>query len=215
MHPYSQSVSERQLVQWAWTLAVAALSVSVGGEFHSATESIATKANIPEFLLTALTRYLTPFGLFTAMFWVFDNYMWKWRVVRSLTLVKVPVLEGDWNGQLKSSYRGQDGTQEPEVRKIKLLRVKQTWTNIAIRLETNESSSDSYAASFVLCSGQQPKLIYSYQNNPRYDNVNTMQIHRGTAELTVENECRLAGLYFTGRGRDGNYGTIELQKDSQ
>ena len=215
MHPYSQNASERQLLFWAWVLAAAALSASFGDGIHTLTESLAKEINIPGYLLIAITRYLTPFGLFTAMFWAFDNYMWKWRVVRSLTLVKVPVLEGDWRGEFKSSYRGQDGTQEPKIRKVKLLCVKQTWTKIAIRLETNESSSDSYAASFVLCDGQKTKLVYTYQNNPRYDNVDSMQIHRGTAELTVESECRLAGLYFTGRGREGNYGTIELQKVSQ
>ncbi|MCY4526428.1 MAG: hypothetical protein OXB89_07445 [Anaerolineaceae bacterium] len=215
MHPYSQNVSERQLVQWAWTLAVAALSVSVGGSVHPPLEAFANQFGVPGFLTSVFARFLTPFGLFSASIWAFDNHLWKWRVVRWLTRLEVPVLEGDWNGELRSSYRGQDGTEEPEVHEIKLLCIKQTWTRIAIRLETNASSSDSYVASFVLCSGQKPKLVYSYQNDPKYDNVGTMQIHRGTAELTVESECRLAGLYFTGRGREGNYGTMELKKISQ
>ena len=211
MHPYSQSVSERQLVQWAWLLLTAALSIDVGGKFQSAIESYEIYSFFPDFFVAAVTRYLTPFGIFVTVYVAFDRVLWKWPVVRWLTRLEVPVLEGNWKVELKSSYRGQDGKQEPVVRQVKLS-VAQTWSKIAIRLKTDQSSSDSYAASFILCSGQKPKLMYTYQNNPQYDNVGSMQIHRGTAELTVESECRLAGLYFTGRGRDGNYGTIELQR---
>src|SRR6266702_2974297 len=38
------------------------------------------------------------YGLF---YWVFDRFVWKWRLLRWLGITKVPDLSGKWYGQVQ------------------------------------------------------------------------------------------------------------------
>ena len=55
-------------------------------------------------------RWLLPIPsialVFGMSYWVFDNWLWRWRFLRVLRLINVPDLRGAWTGTIASSYTG-------------------------------------------------------------------------------------------------------------
>ena len=86
----------------------------------------------------------------------------------------------------------------------------QTWSKLAVRLETEHSRSRSVTASLRMIDLPHPELIYQYVNEPKSNAPTTMEMHRGTAILELIG-FDLVGDYYTGRGR-GEIGTIRLRK---
>ena len=92
-----------------------------------------------------------------------------------------------------------------------ILYIRQTWTRINVRLVTQNSSSYFIMASVNTHDSSEPSLKYEYMNEPSVLSVNTMNAHRGTANLKLSPDGKeLAGDYFTGRGRQ-NLGTMEFK----
>jgi hypothetical protein len=143
---------------------------------------------------------------FYGLFYVwFDKKLWRIGLLRRLGLVKVPILDGHWQGVVRSSYDNHSREHQVEVQ------VKQTWTRISIRLESGSSRSHTTLAHIDIFSPEGIVLSYQYQNDPAPGAVDTMQIHHGTARLRVIDENTLEGDYYSGRGRQ-NYGSITLRK---
>lgn len=170
-----------------------------------------TVARIVPFAIqpTAPTLGLT-LTLFTL---VFSRWAWTMWPVRALGLVQVPDLDGEWSGQIISSYdeESSDETGTPVEATI-----EQSWRRITVEFETEDSRSYSLGASFIT-SQSDPQLHYHYQSVPKPHADDTMQMHRGSTEIRFTNgedgEDQLEGRYYTGRGR-GNHGRIELTRNS-
>ena len=43
-------------------------------------------------------------GFYAILYWLFDNHVWRWRLWRAAGLLKVPDLNGNWAGNVESSY---------------------------------------------------------------------------------------------------------------
>ena len=82
-------------------------------------------------------------GIYKMLYYAFDRFVWRWRPLRRLGLVTVPDLNGEWNGQIKSSYESDGRTLQVSVV------ITQQWSKILARLEAEESCSRSIAASFL------------------------------------------------------------------
>ena len=52
--------------------------------------------------------------------------------------------------------------------------------------------------------GDWKKIIYIYQNEPRAELTDRSALHKGTAELWIEESGELAGNYYTGRKTKGS-----------
>ena len=141
-------------------------------------------------------------GIYSALYWLFDRHIWRWRLLKKLGIIKTPDLNGTWVGVIQSSYQG----TTTEFTAI----ITQRWSKISIILETSESDSRSNAAILKVVDLPFPELIYTYSNEPKSKAPDTMNIHRGAAILEYKN-FSLEGTYFTGRGRN-TYGGIHLQK---
>ena len=145
-------------------------------------------------------------GFYSFINWIFDHYLWRFRIFNILKLVKAPDLSGKWSGWVNSSY-SQTTTRTPVT-----VVIRQRWSKMVLRLETKHSRSHSYAATLKCDDLTYPEFVHLYVNEPRSTAQDTMNTHRGTAILEVK-DAGLEGEYYTGRGRS-NFGTMKLRRNS-
>lgn len=146
-------------------------------------------------------------GFYGLLYELFDNLLWRLRF-KAIHLSEIPNLRGTWVGVVKSSYGG--GTETRGV----ILYVRQTWSKLSVQVETETSRSFSTMAVVNTSNSSEPGLKYEYINEPGTFSVQTMQTHRGTANLRLTPDgAILKGEYYTGRGRQ-NIGDMVFHKIS-
>ena len=143
-------------------------------------------------------------GFYAGLFFVFDHHVWKLGLLGRVKLVRAPILNGEWVGSVTSSYN-QHSVNIPVS-----VTIRQRWSKMVIRLETEQSVSHSIAATYRVNDIVFPELLYLYASEPKSDTEETMNAHRGTAHLAL-NDSRLEGDYYSGRGRR-EIGTIKLKR---
>ena len=143
-------------------------------------------------------------GCYSGLHWFFDRYVWKLALLRKLKLIQLPNLNGEWVGEVESSY-----SRDGRAHSVSVV-ILQRWSRMLIRLETENSRSRSVMASLRTVDLPNPELSYQYVNEPKSNAPGTMEMHRGTAILELIGS-RLEGDYYTGRGR-GEVGTLKLGK---
>ena len=92
------------------------------------------------------------------------------------------------------------------------LAIQQTWSKMSIVGRFGQSESESTGFAFVRVRGSEAVLIHTYRNRPT-DASEDMQMHEGTAELTLRADGTMDGIYYTGRGRK-THGTLTLRRAS-
>ena len=194
MHDYAIDSRERVLVARILFMASALVSGIVA-------------ALIPSDLIPM--RWLLPLPsialVFGVSYWAFDNWLWRWRFLRTLRLVNVPDLRGAWTGTVASSY-----TEFAETQPVTVT-IEQTWTKLAVRLNAAESRSWSVTGSVLVNAPEGLVLTYLFDNEPKAEAAGTMQRFRGTTVLVCAEPGRLEGHYYTGRGR-ATHGSLRLRR---
>lgn len=192
MHAYATNASEKESTPiWLALFAVVATLI-----LTSVLQL--TKLQIPWWLDAPSVM-----GFYGLIYQWFDKYLW-YQKFKFISLSSIPNLQGTWVGVIHSSYGS--GTSVPDV----ILSIRQTWTRINVRLTTENSSSYSIMAAVNTQESSEPCLKYEYMNEPSALSVNTMNAHRGTANLQLSSDGnKLVGDYFTGRGRQ-NLGTMKF-----
>lgn len=195
MHPYATDSNEGKLVLFL----LAIVSVLSAWSLKSVLWFI--ECTIPWWLDAP-----SVVGFYGMFYIIFDKYLWKMDILRRIGLVKVPDLNGTWEGNITSSYNAHaakyDGT----------IKIYQNWVRINIDMRTQDSRSHSLIAT-ILTENQNAIIIsYEYQNEPLYNAKTTMHSHRGTARLmlTPDNHT-LEGEYYTGRDRQ-NFGVLSFSR---
>lgn len=151
-------------------------------------------------------------GWFVVIFWITDQFLWKWGILHCPWLFQVPNLAGCWKGELKSSYDNMADPMECE------LEIKQTWTRLNVHFRTQRqgvrsSKSTSKAASLLLDQDGETVLRYEYHNEPDLTRKEDLDIHWGTTKVVVCEEFGntvLEGSYYTNR-KPQTYGTFTLR----
>jgi hypothetical protein len=147
---------------------------------------------------------------FAALFYLFENYAWRWQLLHRVRFVQIANLNGQWEGTMRSSY--DKFATEHHIQ----LTIKQNWSLLIVELATARSTSKSDTASVFVNEGVDPILVYTYRNTPNADQLDSMGIHTGTTTLTLRDTERgeqLKGQYYSGRGR-GNYGDMTAYRVS-
>lgn len=141
------------------------------------------------------------------LFLLFDKYLWKKPLFRTLGIVVADDLNGKWEGKVKSSY----DKHQTEIKAV--LTIEQTATRIKICGLFDKSKSVSVHENFSRSElDNKVALFYFFRNEPSYDAVETMAIHEGSAKLIHdESNDTLSGYYYSGRDRN-NHGTIEVKR---
>lgn len=137
------------------------------------------------------------------LYLLYDQLLWRLRI-GTIPLSKIPDVGGVWAGVLTSSYN--NGT------KINIVfYIRQSWSRIAIRTETETSTSFTTMAALYTEDYPYPGLKYEYLSEPGAFATSTMQIHKGTGHLLLSPDIKiLNGEYYTGRGRQ-TVGALELR----
>ncbi len=148
-------------------------------------------------------------GLYGLFYLLFDRFVWKWRLIRWLGLSRVPDLSGAWHGQVQPAPT--QGVSAGLGAPIDItLSISQTWTEILIKAETNQSRSRSLSGAIVVA--DDASLSYEYVNEPSASAPVTMHAHRGVVRLML-NPTRtvLEGEYYSGRDRQ-TIGSIRVAR---
>lgn len=140
------------------------------------------------------------------IFYVFDKSLWK---ISFIPFVKVPNLNGTWEGTLLSSYEDKSGSPT----KLKpTMEINQTWQNIEIRLESKDSKSKTFTAAFSTKNQNAIELYYQYQNEPYFGAKDTFHMYKGTGCFTLSPDKKsFEGEYYTGRDSH-NHGCFKFEK---
>lgn len=153
--------------------------------------------------------WVPSFGLVTTLsYYAFSRWLWRLSIFSVLGIVHVPDLNGEWPGS-GTTFRP-DNSNESEF--YPSVTIRQHWTKMSIRLETEDSTSHSQGGILLTEDGVSPSLTYHYLNEPKPSAPESMKPHRGTASLEYSNEDdALRGRYYTNEERL-RYGDIELER---
>lgn len=193
MHTYSTDNERRPRVYWALSIG----SYALAGVLTTAVAFISK--NLPVTVGVTITAGLA----YTAVLYVFNHWLWTHPLLRKMNIVRVPDLNGEWEGHIKSDYDGEtyDAT----------LSIDQTWREINVHFETATSPSDSNGATILTGKGKWPSINYQYSNEGSTDPEDDLWTHDGTADLQfIEKEGEkdvLEGIYYTAPSR-GNSGSM-------
>ena len=135
-------------------------------------------------------------GITTIFMACFNKWWWKWKPLNMIA-GGMPVLAKRYKGKIRFNREDRDQELDSEIG------IDQTFLNIAITLETVESSSNSVTAAIKNENGSK-MLIYTYLNTPRAEIQDRSAIHYGTAMLRVDDPKHLAGNYYTSRVSRGS-----------
>ena len=195
MHPYATDSHERRLIPCL----IAVLGV------------IATLVVDRLLTLTSLTVpwwFDSPavLGFYGIFYSIFNKWLWQCSIFHKIGLVKLPNLNGSWNGYVTSSF--DEHSTEYET----AFRIKQDWNRISIIGEFKMSKSHSTSASVLIDDKAGITVNFSYTNEPSVKAIETMEMHHGFNSLTLNpNGQEMSGPYYSGRGRQ-NIGELKLEK---
>lgn len=149
-------------------------------------------------------------GVYSILFWIFNNYLWKLRLFRAMGIVIADDLNGKWEGVAKSSYDNFKSNIKTEIE------IEQSATKIKICGNFKESRSVSIHENFSRSEIENKvALFYFFRNEPNYDATETMSIHEGSTKLIYDKQKdTLEGYYYSGRDRN-NHGTIEVRRSKK
>jgi hypothetical protein len=153
-------------------------------------------------------QHLSPFAftvsIMTIVTLLFDTYLWKLKLFRGW-LVKKPIIEGEWVGELQSSWKDENNKPIPPIETI--VTIKQRYTKFSLNLKTGESSSKLQASEVELLDDGTYKIYGVYQNTPSIHLRGTRsQIHYGAVLLNYDpaEPDSLSGHYWTDRNTNGS-----------
>lgn len=125
----------------------------------------------------------------------FNKVAWKWKYINKL--VDMPVLAKQYTGSFVSNWPSENKIYDAS------LQITQTFLNVSIMFISGESRSYSILSAIDTISDSK-RIIYNYQNEPRAELTERSPIHKGTAELWIEDSGKLVGNYYTSRKTGGS-----------
>lgn len=164
-------------------------------------ERLGLEEHVPEVVMWPVTAAF----VYGGVHWLFNNYAWRWSWLAAL--LGVPDISGRWSC-LGTTLNPRQGL--PPAWRGELV-VTQSWEKIQVYLKTDQSASQSKAASLIHEPGIGYRLLYSYQNMPRAGEA--LQPHVGYAEILFdENRGSGEGEYFNNKGRV-TYGRLSVTRE--
>jgi hypothetical protein len=166
---------------------------------------LAKALNLPVNLPPVVLSLVGAGSVFTALYWIFDRYAWRWPGL--CRLIQVPNLNGEWHC---------DGQTINPDQTVSLawngsVTISQSWDKIRVRLSSKTSSSNSVSAAIYCDAIDGYRLMYHYVNEPGIGQID-LTGHRGFAELVFAKDRQSAtGEYFNGHGRF-TFGTLLLRR---
>ena len=105
--------------------------------------------------------------------------------------------------KLHTTYVGTFTSTYDNIVRKGTLDIRQTLSTVSVIFSTEESKSKSLSASIDNVMGEK-QLTYCYINQPKSEFRHRSEIHFGTAMLTISEDGKLNGQYYTDRGTIGD-----------
>ncbi len=142
----------------------------------------------------------------------FDLWLWRLPFLHSW-FVKRPVIDGIWKVEIRSKWVN-TATQAaiPPVEGYMI--VRQTFSNLSMRLLTAESSSELVGTEIVCSSDGLYCVSGVYRNEPRFEVRDRSTIHYGAVWLQISEEAQksISGHYWTDRESAGEIHLTDQRK---
>lgn len=166
---------------------------------------------------------ISAFAIFGLLYTGFDRFLWRWPLVRRFT--SPPDLNGEWAGEINSSYRPEeantDGNRQPQPDRGQhtagetRMSISQRWSSIEVEvMNPGSSRSESTSATFRTHKSD-PELLFTYVNKPIGEAASELSMHEGTNTLrytqNVDGDNVLEGEYYTDEQRN-NHGTMRFTR---
>jgi hypothetical protein len=150
----------------------------------------------------------TAFACYALLHKLFDMYIWKWKVLRAMGLIRTPNLNGNWTMATTSSVTEYQVTYEGR------LCIEQTWTKISLFFEGSNAISTSQMASVLIANHSMFTLEWEYLSRKKPEFSQEDYMHYGITRLQwtgSDSMNELDGDYYTDRSRH-NYGQVKIRK---
>ena len=121
---------------------------------------------------------------------LYEKFLWRYNPFE-----RTPKLHQKYYGIIKSDFDG--------IERKATLEIKQSLLSVHVFLTTDESKSKSITASIEEVLGEN-QLTYCYMNQPKYEFRKHSEIHNGTAVLSIIDNEKLEGQYYTDRKTIGD-----------
>lgn len=146
------------------------------------------------------------------LFWVFDNWAWRWRFVKRL--VKRPDLIGTWSGELTPLRNAAREVVHGDPIPVYLV-VQESFLAMHVSLISAESRSRSVTSFLERGADDAYTVHYQYTNNPILSVRDRSPIHAGAARLEFGgfNPESLKGEYWTDRHSAGIFTLCRRTKE--
>jgi hypothetical protein len=151
-------------------------------------------------------------SILIAVITIFEKWAWRWPILNAF--VKRPNLIGFYQGELRSQWINPETNQGiPPIPSF--LVIRQTLSDIHIRLFTEQSQSGSLQGVISRQADEHQELFFSYRNEPKIDHRARSPIHYGGAKLQVSQDTKaLDGSYWTDRATIGGMTFSRLSRET-
>lgn len=204
MHPYAAHTA-----RWKTVGVLMFISIGLASLLSSVVRTIGYQLGFQWGTVSA-------FAVFTAVYWCFDRYVWRWPIIRRLTAPSD--LNGDWVGEIKSSSEKEPSVEtndETSDEEHPTITITQTWSRIEVVM-TNPGSSRSESTSATFRTHKSDsELLFTYVNKPVGEVASELNMHEGTNTLRytqgVDGSDFLEGEYYTDEQRN-NHGVMRFER---
>lgn len=142
------------------------------------------------------------FSTYLFLNWIFDNHVWKWKIIRSYH--GVPDLNGFWNCTVQRISSEPDLLGKYQTEEFHLSAViSQTFSRISVEVSNQNGFSTITSASFDLSNSLKPCLRYSYSIKPFGGTKKGNIRGEGLQELYILDSETIEGPYFSTKAREG------------
>ncbi len=151
--------------------------------------------------------WLNPFskvvGLLMIIIGAFDRFLWRLSILQGW-LVKKPIISGTWYTESQSDWID-PATENISAPSIAYMAIRQTYSDIRLRLMTEESFSVVLSATILQLPDDSYRLSAVYRNESKISVRDRSPIHNGSLLLNINEKkpSRISGYYWTDRKTRG------------
>src|SRR6266567_1115066 len=139
-------------------------------------------------------------GCYGIFLWLYNKFLWS-KKLGPMPLSHIPDIRGTWVGIIHSSFNNVEITV--------VVYIDQTWLELSMMLETENSISWTTMAALNIDAGNESGLKYEYRSEGKA--YGTTPDHRGAGHIILLPDGKtLEGKYYTNEGSN-NTGTITLK----
>ncbi len=127
---------------------------------------------------------------FLILLGVFDRWLWRLPLLRTLQLIFVPDLDGSWRGRISSSFQEHSQIVTVDVR------IEQRWLSTTVFLKSAAATSKSIIAGCVPMPDGTLALVHIYHARPLPGYEQQTNQHTGMCLLKINSGDQLSGYYL-------------------